>query len=87
LPKGTGAAARFPRSRVLLLSLASPLISTKEKKGSENMGEVFKRTTTKTEEQVLKELRKIDWGKLTVVKKNGEIVMISPTTDIKTSRD
>jgi hypothetical protein len=41
----------------------------------------------KTEEQVLKELRKIDWGKLTVVKKNGEIVMISPTTDIKTSRD
>jgi hypothetical protein len=64
-----------------------PLILTKEKKGSENMGEVFKRTTTKTEEQVLKELRKIDWGKLTVVKKNGEIVMISPTTDIKTSRD
>ena len=51
------------------------------------MEEFFKRTTTKTEEQVLKELRKIDWGKLTVVKKNGEIVMISPTTDIKTSRD
>jgi hypothetical protein len=64
-----------------------PLILTKEKKGSENMEEFFKRTTTKTEEQVLKELRKIDWGKLTVVKKNGEIVMISPTNDIKTSRD
>jgi len=39
------------------------------------------------EEQVIQELRAIDWGKLTVVKKHGEVVMITPAPDIKVSKD
>ena len=39
------------------------------------------------EQQVLDELRKIDWGKLTVTKKDGKIVMITPAPDIKVAKD
>ena len=39
-----------------------------------------------TEEiRIIQELRAIEWGKLTVVKKNGAIVMITPAPDIKVS--
>lgn len=34
---------------------------------------------TTEEARVIKELRSISWGKLTVIKKNGAIVMISPS--------
>jgi SepF-like predicted cell division protein (DUF552 family) len=37
--------------------------------------------------RVVKELRRIDWGKLTVVKKGGAVVMITPAPDIKVSRE
>jgi len=36
---------------------------------------------------VIKELRRVDWGKLTVVKKKGAVVMITPAPDIKVSKD
>lgn len=39
------------------------------------------------EMQIVHGLRGIEWGKLTVVKKNGKIVMITPAPDIKVSRD
>ena len=39
------------------------------------------------ETRVIKELRKVDWGKLTVIKKGGAVVMITPAPDIKVSRD
>ncbi len=42
---------------------------------------------THEEARVIKELRSISWGKLTVIKKNGAIVMISPSQDIKVSKD
>lgn len=38
------------------------------------------------EEKVLKELRRLDWGKLTVVVKGGEVVMITRAADIKVSK-
>ena len=37
--------------------------------------------------RVIQELRGIDWGKLTAIKKNGKVVMITPAPDIKVSRD
>ena len=37
--------------------------------------------------RVIQELRRIDWGKLTVIKKGGAVVMITPAPDIKVSRD
>jgi SepF-like predicted cell division protein (DUF552 family) len=42
---------------------------------------------TKEEMMVIEELRGIDWGKLTVMKKNGAVVMITPAPDIKVSRE
>ena len=42
---------------------------------------------SKEEIQVIQELRKLDWGKLTIVKKNGAVVMITPAQDIKVSKD
>lgn len=39
------------------------------------------------EVRVIQELRGIDWGKLTVVKKNGKVVILTPAPDIKVSRD
>lgn len=39
------------------------------------------------EVMVITELRGIDWGKLTVVKKNGAVVMITPAPDIKVSKE
>jgi len=35
------------------------------------------------ETRVIEELRKVDWGKLTVIKKGGAVVMITPAPDIK----
>ena len=35
------------------------------------------------ETRVIEELRKVDWGKLTIVKKSGAVVMITPAPDIK----
>lgn len=35
--------------------------------------------------RVIQELRGVDWGKLTVVKKSGAVVMITPAPDIKVS--
>ena len=37
--------------------------------------------------RVIQELRKVDWGKLTIVKKGGAVVMITPAPDIKVSKD
>jgi hypothetical protein len=37
------------------------------------------------ETRIIKELRRIDWGKLTIVKKGGAVVMITPAPDIKVS--
>lgn len=37
--------------------------------------------------RIIKELRRIDWGKLTVVKKGGAVVMITNASDIKVSRE
>ncbi|MGE5403780.1 MAG: hypothetical protein ACM3PP_02465 [Candidatus Saccharibacteria bacterium] len=37
--------------------------------------------------RVIQELRKVNWGKLTVVKKNGAVVMITPAPDIKVSKE
>ena len=42
---------------------------------------------TKDEVKVIEELRRVDWGKVTVVKKKNEIVMITPAPDIKVSKD
>lgn len=42
---------------------------------------------TPEEEKIIYELRKIPWGKLTVTKKFGSIVMITPAPDIKVSKD
>jgi len=40
--------------------------------------------TLSTEEiRVIKELRAISWGKVTVIKKGGAVVMITPAPDIK----
>ena len=39
------------------------------------------------ETRVIEELRQIDWGKLTIVKKGGAVVMITPAPDIKVSKD
>ncbi len=38
---------------------------------------------SKEEIQVIKELRKIPWGKLTVTKKDGRVTMITPAPDIR----
>lgn|GEM_PF-6032026 len=43
-------------------------------------------TLTQKEKLIIQELRKIEWGKLTVVKKGGAIVMITPAPDIKVSK-
>jgi len=32
--------------------------------------------------RVILELRKVEWGKLTVIKKDGKVVMITPAPDI-----
>ena len=42
---------------------------------------------TPQETRVIEELRKVDWGKLTIVKKGGAVVMITPAPDIKVSKD
>ncbi len=39
------------------------------------------------ETRVIEELRKVDWGKLTVIKKGGAVVMITPAPDIKVSKE
>ena len=44
-------------------------------------------TLTANEIKVIQELRQIDWGKLTVVKKGGAVVMITPAPDIKVSKE
>jgi len=36
---------------------------------------------------IIEQLRSFDWGKLTVIKKNGDVVMITPAPDIKVSKD
>lgn len=41
---------------------------------------------TPEEIRIIKELRAIDWGKLTVIKKGGVVVMITPAPDIKVSK-
>jgi hypothetical protein len=41
---------------------------------------------TSGEIRIIKELRKIDWGKLIVTKKGGAVVMITPAPDIKMDR-
>jgi len=43
-------------------------------------------TISAEEIRVIKELRKIDWGKLTVIKKGGAVVMITPAPDIKVGK-
>jgi len=42
---------------------------------------------TPEEYRVIQELRRFPWGKLTVTKKGGAVVMITPAPDIKVSRD
>lgn len=42
---------------------------------------------TQEEIMVINELRGIPWGKLTVTKKNGAVVMITPAPDIKVSKE
>jgi len=37
---------------------------------------------TPQETRVIQELRNLDWGKLTVLKKGGAVVMITPAPDI-----
>ena len=44
-------------------------------------------TLSAEEIRVIKELRKVDWGKLTVTKKGGAVVMITPAPDIKVNRE
>ena len=44
-------------------------------------------TLSPEEIRIIKELRKIDWGKLTVIKKGGAVVMITPAPDIKVSKE
>lgn len=44
-------------------------------------------TLSREEIQVIQELRGIDWGKLTVIKKDRKIVMITPAPDIKVSKN
>ena len=39
-------------------------------------------TLTSEEIRVIKELRKIDWGKLTVIKKGGAVKLIAAETNI-----
>lgn len=41
---------------------------------------------TPQENRIIKELRTFDWGKLTVTKKGGAVVMITPAPDIKMDR-
>jgi len=43
-------------------------------------------TLTSEEIRVIKELRKVDWGKVTVIKKGGAVVMITPAPDIKVGK-
>ena len=43
-------------------------------------------TLSPEEIRVIKELRKVEWGKVTVVKKGGAVVMITPAPDIKVSK-
>ena len=51
-------------------------------------GKIFTEIKLNPEEiQIVQGLRGIEWGKLTVIKKNGKIVMITPAPDIKVSRD
>lgn len=38
------------------------------------------------EVRIIKELRAIDWGKLTITKKGGAVVIITPAPDIKVSK-
>jgi len=44
-------------------------------------------TLTQKEKLIIQELRKIEWGKLTVIKKGGAVVMITPAPDIKVSKE
>ncbi len=44
-------------------------------------------TLSKEEIQVIQELRGINWGKLTIIKKDNKVVMITPAPDIKVSKD
>jgi len=44
-------------------------------------------TLTSEEIRVIKELRAISWGKLTVTKKGGAVVTITPAPDIKVSKE
>lgn len=37
--------------------------------------------------KVIQELRKIQWGKLAVIKKDGKVVMITPAHDILMSKE
>jgi hypothetical protein len=42
----------------------------------------IKNTLTADEVRIIQELRKIPWGKLTIIKKGGSVVMITPAPDI-----
>jgi hypothetical protein len=42
----------------------------------------IKNTLTADEIRIIQELRKIPWGKLTIIKKDGAVVMITPAPDI-----
>ena len=42
---------------------------------------------TPEETQVVQSVRGVEWGKITVTKKNGKVVMITPAPDIKISKD
>lgn len=42
---------------------------------------------TPEEIQIVQSIRGVEWGKLTVIKKNGKVVMITPAPDIKISKD
>ncbi len=53
----------------------------------ENRFADLQNTLSPEETRIIKELRRIDWGKLTIVKKGGAVVMITPAPDIKVSRD
>lgn len=46
------------------------------------LGEIENKLS-KEEIRIIKELRAIDWGKLTITKKGGAVVMITPAPDIK----
>jgi SepF-like predicted cell division protein (DUF552 family) len=44
-------------------------------------------TLSVEEIRVIKELRKVDWGKLTVTKKGGAVVLITPAPDIRIEKE